>query len=1654
MKAIVLRSDPTKDDAEWRFTVPPRALAPPPNAKVPYIKAIQFTANAITLQFERMPMNRVLNADDSSLFILTSFATLRFPDAHLGDTADYILRLMTKGLFLNDVQYRFYHHSNSQLRSRSCFMRAARSDEELDRRIYAMGDFGRIMNVAKRAKRIGLLFSGAEIDWQLDPRYVLDIRDIKSGDELFSDGCGLISRKFLVQLSKAKRIIFRGSRYTPCVIQIRYRGYKGVLMLHPQLDKDGQSHVHFRDSMKKFTATSDDTFSVVGYSQPYAFGRLNNEIVTLLWSLGVSKEKLVAKQEAYFEWIRKASEDVSSAVDFLSCLGQYPLAERVLLDGIDDDDVAKSIRKAQLSEVSNFRKNDKNRVRMMIQKSRLLYGVCDPFQVLKEGQVHIRITTSRKGPSTPLNCSVLVVRNPCLHPECSQLSHLVDCVVFASVARPGHHAAPSMSSGGDLDGDKFFVCWDPDLVPAKVAESYDYPPNKEQTKREVSRLDLAKHFAAYNGVGLAKVASLHNKWVRASPKGAMSPECQELNALHSQSVDGARVRIPDRLLTPPEPEEPFVIEVLANAAAEFAVGFSESDASRTQLSIVDEADARNIITELLTSKQNAVSEYELFNMVLRHSRKHSIDVYTYLSYLDMGALSVSEKYAIMASLNPGPGRTRDTEAWMFNSFFRSDILTPRDLYQRNLSQPFSIQRFYSAKASGMATFFKYLRMATQGFTRKVLLLKTDDRFAIGVFIRGEIPWDEDPEVNENVVVCSFLPHGTSNMSTYRPCQPGYRLHCSDGNLQLYRHNRAGTFIFMAKPPAASGAEIIVSIALDRISTPVQRQLGRLNRAPVVDIEIHVVSNRDRVAHQLFDLCVPTEEHLKRFEREKTTYERNTLKQMNWDDHPPWLRSFFQPGLSSDDIKDLLPGRSPNEIDLVMKTAINYHAEETLFFTFNSVIAQRPIQEDFAVYWLGQWPPLAFSLLKAYPPHEASQEIHEHLAGMAVPILQCMVRSANELRIAVLVGLEKLALTIARISLADYLDLLMLAALSIRAPQLLQEVLLVLHDARPSEPLALSHAHRHGLAVSFDRAEEAADECPCDEEGKPKRQRTPPTIVKLTATETFNHVKAAIRVDDRSSGVRLHSHVRLQAASHPDRGWVSPPIVDGIAIQSLKGELKIEVQQPLPPEATRMSWKMYNAGSIATAKAMMDALLRLATDGAESCLFHGHITGADVVGDDGETAPQGELAGTPIEGLNRSQSDAVHASDAPLSLIWGPPGTGKTTVVIRILEKLLQNANNEAKILMTASTHNAVDNVLERFVILNKKAHLLTEDQILRVATDQSKVNKSLQHYTIDARVGGDLNENNKLAKQALARVKSAVIIFTTCAGAGLGILRKVDFEIALIDEASQITEPCALIPLVKGVKRAVLVGDHVQLRPTVRHMAKALEYDVSLFERLYTGPNLPMMSRTMLDVQYRFPTELAAFPSAEFYEGKLQSAITDSQEVLGRLEGSSFPWPRRNGYIFPTVFIQCSTEEDLGGASKANTGQVEITKHVISLLTSCANDSEEDKDRLHSLKITALSPYSKQVKTLQHSLPSAVDAFTIDSYQGRESDIIVFSSVRCNVEADIGFVDDARRLNVMWTRARLGLIIIGDRRTMSSNPMWKRAIDACVEAEVKIGASE
>lgn len=231
-------------------------------------------------------------------------------------------------------------------------------------------------------------------------------------------------------------------------------------MIHPQLDAMSESdgHVHFRDSMRKLKTTSDNTFSVVDYSQPYQFARLNNDIIVLLSALGITTEKLVAKQNAYFEWIKSASTDMMSAMNFLAALGKHKAAERVLLDGLEDPQVQEQIERAQMAEIDAFQKPEtgRDRSRILLLESRFLFGVCDPYGLLEEGEVHVRIMEPRRGATTLSNIDLMVVRNPCLHPgdilklravHHTQLDHLVDCVVFSG---KGKRAAPAMSSGGDL----------------------------------------------------------------------------------------------------------------------------------------------------------------------------------------------------------------------------------------------------------------------------------------------------------------------------------------------------------------------------------------------------------------------------------------------------------------------------------------------------------------------------------------------------------------------------------------------------------------------------------------------------------------------------------------------------------------------------------------------------------------------------------------------------------------------------------------------------------------------------------------------------------------------------------------------------------------------------------------------------------------------------------------------------------------------------------------------------------------------------------------------------------------------------------------------------------------------------------------------------
>lgn len=275
-----------KEDNAWDYYIPNL-----PGAAVldgsGYIKSIKLTSTKmkqeILLSLEPVPQNRVTRSDSPSKFVLVSFADFRLqygpPDggirgnieagtvpAPARESGEYIVRLLRAGIKLNGVTYHFYGHSNSQLKSRSCLLYAA-TKAEISQKIESLGDFSKMKSVGKKAKRIGLMFSSAEVALdRLDPDKCEDIPDIQTKDYIFTDGCGLIAPSLAIILAQKRNIAFRNQKYVPSVFQIRYRGYKGVLMVDPTM-KDSKPLVKFRDSMRKFSAGDDSSFSVVAYSR-------------------------------------------------------------------------------------------------------------------------------------------------------------------------------------------------------------------------------------------------------------------------------------------------------------------------------------------------------------------------------------------------------------------------------------------------------------------------------------------------------------------------------------------------------------------------------------------------------------------------------------------------------------------------------------------------------------------------------------------------------------------------------------------------------------------------------------------------------------------------------------------------------------------------------------------------------------------------------------------------------------------------------------------------------------------------------------------------------------------------------------------------------------------------------------------------------------------------------------------------------------------------------------------------------------------------------------------------------------------------------------------------------------------------------------------
>ncbi|CAR22536.1 ATP-dependent RNA helicase NAM7 [Lachancea thermotolerans CBS 6340] len=417
-------------------------------------------------------------------------------------------------------------------------------------------------------------------------------------------------------------------------------------------------------------------------------------------------------------------------------------------------------------------------------------------------------------------------------------------------------------------------------------------------------------------------------------------------------------------------------------------------------------------------------------------------------------------------------------------------------------------------------------------------------------------------------------------------------------------------------------------------------------------------------------------------------------------------------------------------------------------------------------------------------------------------------------------------------------------------------------------------------------------------------------------------------------------------------------------------------------------------------------------------------------------------------LNVSQANAIrHVLQRPLSLIQGPPGTGKTVTSATIVYHL--SKLHKERILVCAPSNVAVDHLAAKLRDLGLKVVRLTAKS--REDVESSVSNLGL-HNLVSRSAKGELKKLLKLKedvgelspsdakkfvkqvrKSELEILKKADVVCCTCVGAGDKRL-EAKFRTVLIDESTQASEPECLIPIVKGAKQVVLVGDHQQLGPVILDR-KAADAGLkqSLFERLISLGHIPIR----LEVQYRMNPHLSEFPSNMFYEGSLQNGVTIEQRSV---TNSTFPWPIHD---LPMMFWSNYGREEISGNGTSYLNRIEAMncERVITKLF---------KDGVKPDQIGVITPYEGQrayiVQYMQMNgsmdkeLYMNVEVASVDAFQGREKDYIILSCVRANEQQAIGFLSDPRRLNVALTRSKYGLVILGNPRSLSRNSLWSHLL--------------
>lgn len=458
-------------------------------------------------------------------------------------------------------------------------------------------------------------------------------------------------------------------------------------------------------------------------------------------------------------------------------------------------------------------------------------------------------------------------------------------------------------------------------------------------------------------------------------------------------------------------------------------------------------------------------------------------------------------------------------------------------------------------------------------------------------------------------------------------------------------------------------------------------------------------------------------------------------------------------------------------------------------------------------------------------------------------------------------------------------------------------------------------------------------------------------------------------------------------------------------------------------------------------------------------------------------------------LNPTQERAVNevlwAKD--VAIVHGPPGTGKTTTLVEAINETLMR---ESQVLVCAQSNMAVDWISEKLVDRGIN--------VLRIG-NPTRVNDKMLGFTYERRFEShadypqlwairkairELRKNRKKGSenyhQKMDRLKSraaeielrinaelfgeARVIACTLVGSAHHLLEGMKFGTLFIDEAAQALEAACWIPM-KRASRVILAGDHCQLPPTVKSIA-ALRAGLgkTLMERI--AENKPEVV-TLLKIQYRMNDEIMRFSSDWFYGGKVESAPqikyrsvldydhpitwidTSNEENQITIEGEDAP---EDSVSTSSSVSAANQNSDLNFKEQfvgESFGRINKAEAELTLLTLAEYFTKIGKQRVleERIDVGIISPYRAQVQYLKKLIKKyeffkpyrrLISVNTVDGFQGQERDVILISLVRSNDEGQIGFLKDLRRMNVAMTRARMKLIILGNKDTMTKHPFYKK----------------